>query len=903
MRLSSLVGLAAGLAPTVTSATLLASRSVPNFDFESSDHYVLNLRSETDPHEVATILGLRYDGQLGALDNIHVFTGEKTDRDIVTDAVRRSKARKRSLGEINALNNVRFVQKQKLKPKHEKRIIPPRPEGHVATPRTNPLISRHYNSPGLGLSLARRNDDDEDADAKAKQTDIIQKLDIQDPIFKDQWHLLNTKQPGHDVNVTDVWLEGVTGSGSIVAVVDDGLDMYSKDLKDNYYAEGSYDFNDRSPEPKPRLSDDHHGTRCAGEIAAVRNDVCGLGVAFNSKIAGLRILSKMISDADEAVAMTYDYEHNQIYSCSWGPPDDGRSMEAPGVLIRQAMLKGIQDGRNGLGSIYVFASGNGAASDDNCNFDGYTNSIYSITVGAVDHNGDHPYYSEKCSANLAVTYSSGSGDAIHTTDVGVNNCYSGHGGTSAAAPLAAGILALVLQVRPDLGWRDMQWLVVLYSKEIHPEDEKLWQQTTIGRKYSHVYGYGALDTYSIVQAAKIWKKVKPQSWFFTPWQHVNKEIPQGSDGLVSEFEITEEMLKNANLERIEHVTITMNVKHERRGDLNADLISPSGVVSHISAPRRLDASSAGYDDWTFMSVVHWGEPGIGTWKIIIKDTIVNDKTGVWTDWHLKLWGECIDPEKATKLPMPTEEDDADHDKIETQIASVSTTSIPESTTPASEGLPTTVPTDHPDRPTKPSTSESGSFAPSPTFSGNATSSLPTSTSTTEASSWVDWLPSFGSSARVWIIGASVLIASFCAGLGVYFFLARRKRLANDSRNAYEFEPLQAATEDSHGLEKGASGRAGGNSAGRTRGGELYDAFAGGSDDEDEFDNVYRDRPQRAAGASFGVNSGTRSLDDEPLHTIGDDDDDDDNEDDDDQNNSSSAGDSDRENLLRGNNRA
>jgi kexin len=160
------------------------------------------------------------------------------------------------------------------------------------------------------------------------------------------------------------------------------------------------------------LSDDRHGTRCAGEIAAVKNDVCGVGVAYNAKVAGIRILSKQISDADEAIALNYAYQENQIYSCSWGPPDDGKAMEAPGILIKKAILKGVQQGRGGKGSIFVFASGNGAASGDNCNYDGYTNSIYSITVGAIDRKGSHPYYSEHCSAQLVVTYSSGSGDAI-----------------------------------------------------------------------------------------------------------------------------------------------------------------------------------------------------------------------------------------------------------------------------------------------------------------------------------------------------------------------------------------------------------------------------------------------------------------------------------------------------------
>jgi kexin len=261
-------------------------------------------------------------------------------------------------------------------------------------------------------NLVERQNSQGDPAALAKQSEVARELGISDPIFNEQWHLFNPVQLGHDVNVTDVWLQGITGHNATVAIVDDGLDMYSDDLKDNYYPEGSYDFNDQTLEPKPKLVDDRHGTRCAGEVSAVKNNVCGVGVAYDSKIAGIRILSKSITDADEAIAMNYAYQHNQIYSCSWGPPDDGRSMEAPGILIKRAMVNAVQNGRGGKGSIYVFASGNGAASDDNCNFDGYTNSIYSITVGAVDRKGQHPYYSESCSANMVVTYSSGSGDAI-----------------------------------------------------------------------------------------------------------------------------------------------------------------------------------------------------------------------------------------------------------------------------------------------------------------------------------------------------------------------------------------------------------------------------------------------------------------------------------------------------------
>jgi kexin len=560
-----------------------ASHILPR-NWDANDYYVLHLDADTSPREVARSLGLSHEGPLGELKDHHVFAAKRAEHDVVKRELA-GRRRKRSLGERHVLDGVLFSEKQVLRKPWEKRTIP-EPRGPI--PLDGEVYSREQ-PVQAGLQA---------------QKELAQQLEITDPIFHEQWHLFNPVQLGHDVNVSAVWLQGITGKNTTVAIVDDGLDMYSDDLRANYYAAGSYDFNDKTEEPKPRLSDDRHGTRCAGEVSAAKNNVCGVGVAYDSKIAGLRILSKMISDADEAVAMNYDFHHNQIYSCSWGPPDDGKSMDAPGILIRRAMLNAVQNGRNGLGSIYVFASGNGAQNDDNCNFDGYTNSIYSITVGAIDRKGLHPYYSEKCSAGLVVTYSSGSGDAIHTTDVGQNACSNSHGGTSAAAPLAAGIFALVLQVRPDLSWRDMQYLAMDTAVPINL-DSGDWQDTTIGKKFSHTYGYGKLDSYAIVEAAKTWKKVKPQAWYYSPWIHVNQGIPQGDQGVAVGFEVTEEMLKEANLERLEHVTVTMNIEHGRRGDLSVDLISPNNIVSHLSVTRKFDDSTSGYDDWTFMSVAHW----------------------------------------------------------------------------------------------------------------------------------------------------------------------------------------------------------------------------------------------------------------------------------------------------------
>ncbi|KAI0390290.1 peptidase S8/S53 domain-containing protein [Xylariaceae sp. FL0594] len=820
MKLTSVVGLVVcGLAGLGTSS--LHPRS-----FESNDYYVLEIDSATNPDHVAARLGLRNEGQLGELAGHYIFRAPRTDEDIVKREVQ-ERRRKRSLGGVDVIDGVKFSQKQKLRPPMPKRVIPPPPAGY---------FPRH------------RRQEFPDVKAVQKQKAVMKALDIQDPIFTEQWHLFNSVQVGHDLNVTGVWLSGATGKNATVAMIDDGLDMYSNDLKPNYYAEGSWDYNDNRPEPKPTLSNDQHGTRCAGEVAAAKNDVCGMGVAYESKIAGIRILSGPISDIHEAEAMNYKFQHNQIYSCSWGPLDDGKSMDAPGILIKKAMVNGVQKGRSGLGSIFVFATGNGAMSEDNCNFDGYTNSIYSISVGALDREGHHPSYSELCSAQLVVAYSSGGSDSIHTTDVGVNKCTNAHGGTSAAAPLAAGVFALALDLRPDLTWRDIQYLTVESAVPVELSTGD-WQTTTIGRKYSHTFGYGKIDAYAFVEATRNWKNVKPQAWYFSPWLHVKKEIPQGDKGLSVHFEVTQEMLYKANLERLEHVTVTMNVNHTRRGDLSVDLISPSKIVSHIATTRSHDDSEDGYNDWTFMSVAHWGESGVGTWTIIVRDTAVNEFNGTFIDWHLKLWGESRDASKATLLPMPSEDDDADHDVIPTVTPSAATTTLPPQTETSKTAAATPITEDIPQRPGKPSkTSSTQEVLPTTTQPAAAES-------TTAATSWLpSFLPSFGVSSRtqVWIYSALGLIVAFCLGLGAWLWWVRRKRLQNNPRDSYEFEPLNP--------EDAAAGGAGGggHEKGKRRGGELYDAFAGGSEDEGYDDHDHHSLVSAESDSEDGESRGSSS---------------------------------------------
>ena len=114
-----------------------------------------------------------------------------------------------------------------------------------------------------------------------------------------------------------------------------------------------------------------------------------------------------------------------------GPNDDGKTMASPGKLTLAAMEDSIRFGRGGRGSIYVWAAGNGQADRDQCNYDGYANSRYTITVGAYDYNGQQAYYSESCAALTVVAPSSGAAHYINTASTN-NQCSTRFGGTSAA---------------------------------------------------------------------------------------------------------------------------------------------------------------------------------------------------------------------------------------------------------------------------------------------------------------------------------------------------------------------------------------------------------------------------------------------------------------------------------------
>ncbi|XP_009573083.1 PREDICTED: proprotein convertase subtilisin/kexin type 4, partial [Fulmarus glacialis] len=476
-----------------------------------------------------------------------------------------------------------------------------------------------------------------------------------DPWFHKQWYMNNDINP--DLNILTAWSKGYTGLGVVLTVLDDGIEKDHPDLSANYDPLASYDFNSNDPDPQPRYAagdENRHGRRCGGEAAAAANNrICGAGVAYNAKVGGVRMLDGPITDMVEAQSLSLRSQHIHIYSASWGPEDDGKTVDGPGVLATEAFYT---EGRGGLGSVFIWASGNGGINYDNCNCDGYANSIYTLSVGSVLADGQRPWYSEGCSAILTTTYSSRTTAETRpvppqvTTDLH-HRCTDKHTGTSASAPLAAGMIALALEANPALTWRDLQHLVIRTSKPAHLQAED-WAVNGIGRKVSHHYGYGLLDAGLLVEMAKAWTGTRPQQRCSVKALHAPRNI--GSKLTVS-TDISFCSGRTKDIRSLEHVQVQLSLSYSRRGDLVIALTSPMGTTSMLATVRPYDTSQQGYKDWTFMSTHFWDENPNGTWTLRLENKGDAYNTGLLTSFILHLHGTDEDMTSRRFTASPVDE--------------------------------------------------------------------------------------------------------------------------------------------------------------------------------------------------------------------------------------------------------
>lgn len=383
-------------------------------------------------------------------------------------------------------------------------------------------------------------------------------------------------------------------------------------------------------------------------------------------------------------------------------------------------------------------------------------------------------------------------------------------------------------------------------------------------------GFGRIDAGIFVEAAKTWELVKPQAWFDSPMivlpdsaaparptvaasegvvptspskraegddtvaapEPTPSEIlalplppkPEGSfittEGISSTFEVTQQMLEDANFETLEHVTVRVWIQHDRRGDVEVTLVSPTGIESILAQSRRRDDDGNGFNGWKFMTLKHWEENPVGTWKLTVRDANEDDKIGFFHSWSLQLWGEVVDPAKA-KDWHPAEFGEVDEEEVGSEP-----TQIPQKPKPTA-----LLPSDHGGEAAASKTG--GELAADPTDSTAAAESSDPQAATDEGI--FDGIETLRKHTG-WLAGAFLIVLLAALGGGGYFLLAARRKRARlfgmhggegGARGAYapvpEDVPLSL-------MERGRR------AVGMKREGEskeLYDAFGDGPSDESD----------------------------------------------------------------------
>lgn len=464
-----------------------------------------------------------------------------------------------------------------------------------------------------------------------------------DPLFGEQWYLYNTSTPGMDLNVVNVW-DDYTGNGVVVGVIDDGFDYLHPDLNDNYDSTLDYDSDEGNSEPFG-LSTDSHGTSVAGIIGAeAGNGIGGVGVAFDATITGLRATT--INGVTDALWRSVNFD---VVNNSWGFSPNFYDNFSTSLFSEaaQAITNAVDNGRNGLGTAIVFAAGNSRVEGDNTNYHNFQNSRFVTTVAAVDSNGYVTSYSTPGASILVSAFGSGIPGTIVTTDrTGTAGYNSGDytdsfNGTSAAAPMVSGVIALMLEANPNLGYRDIQEILA-YSARQTDSLNSGWEINGAnnwnggGLHVSHDYGFGLVDAHAAVRLAETWQ---------TQSTYSNETGVSASSsftkGLVipdaDTTGISDTLTIGAELQ-IDFVEVELNLTHPYRGDLVVTLTSPNGTES-VLVNRPSNGSDSGDNIvFTLSSTHHWGETSAGDWTLTVKD-LAGEDVGFLNNWTLNLYGD------------------------------------------------------------------------------------------------------------------------------------------------------------------------------------------------------------------------------------------------------------------------
>jgi subtilisin family serine protease len=312
-----------------------------------------------------------------------------------------------------------------------------------------------------------------------------------DPYTNSSWHLLDKRyRDGGDVNIEQAW-QYTKGAGVKVAVYDKGIDLDHPDLRENIFAFKNYN----DPDSDIPYSDDDtnwHGTACAGILSASENRIGGVGIAPQSSLYAVGYSDNNISKDIEA----YQWMMNEgvsVINNSWGSYS---ALDAYTAIFKELATKG----RDGKGVILIFASGNKAEDLDQQNINDESESPYVFSIAASTRQNSIASYSNYGKAVDFTAPGGSNGSGIFTTDARGSIGYNGGDynqnfiGTSAAAPIVTGTIALMLAINPKLT-RDDVFKILKFTaqkKGNYPYDEN---------GHNVHWGYGKINAGAAVEVA------------------------------------------------------------------------------------------------------------------------------------------------------------------------------------------------------------------------------------------------------------------------------------------------------------------------------------------------------------------------------------------------------------------
>jgi subtilisin family serine protease len=372
-----------------------------------------------------------------------------------------------------------------------------------------------------------------------------------------QWYL-DGRDPGDgtsqgvDINARGAW--AVThGEGVRIAFADTGIELTHPDLKDRVAGVPHHNFVTGADNGSPvtRFGENGaHGTSCAGlAVATADNHLAMSGVAPRASAASWVITDaggSIASDDKLAQMFVRDLATVDVQNHSWALP--GKRLVPTTALDEAALKRVVSEGRGGRGAVMVRAGGNGRAAGRNGNDDAFVSDSRAICVAAVRRDGRPTDYSSPGACILVSAPGGTTADGgLFTTDlpgfdganfVGFFPPYQylsdyrfnslGFVGTSASAPLVAGVVALVVAANPTLTLRDVQQVLLLSARHVGDLDPDV-RPNGAGLRVSHNAGYGVVDAGAAVRLAVRWSNRPPSITITQAAAMVSVPVPD--DGL------------------------------------------------------------------------------------------------------------------------------------------------------------------------------------------------------------------------------------------------------------------------------------------------------------------------------------------------------------------------------------